>query len=244
MSTGSLAFQFTPDASRLVLSTGLSSYILVVNLTGDKPSVLRRFDHHRLQNSIVHDRVIKGRSATVVASDSQLKPKANGHAAVNGNGDVDMSDINYPSPPPEDEDKMDEDDDSSSDEEGSSLPAVVSVERIAISMDGQWAATSDSRGRTHIFNLDSISVSRLLLKYIDHEITPFPLASSYPPNIPLTRPMPRLRPDSPLCPPPRLPRQLRPDLRCRNTAIPRLGQRTRRFASPEIHAYSRSRSGS
>ncbi|PPQ98963.1 hypothetical protein CVT24_003459 [Panaeolus cyanescens] len=159
MSTGSLAFQFTPDASRLVLSTALSSYILVVDLTGDKPSVLRRFDHHRLQNSIVHDRVIKGRAIRAGAQDSQSKPKTNGHAMVNGHGDVEMSDINSPSPPPDADDKMDEEDDdeSSSDGEGSALPAVVSVDRIAISTDGQWVATSDSRARTHIFNLDSIS---------------------------------------------------------------------------------------
>ncbi|RDB28866.1 U3 small nucleolar RNA-associated protein 4 [Hypsizygus marmoreus] len=59
--TGGLAFQFTPDSTKLVMSTAMSSFILVIDLSGEKPRVLRRFDHHRLRDSIVRNRVVKGR---------------------------------------------------------------------------------------------------------------------------------------------------------------------------------------
>ncbi|KAG6891409.1 hypothetical protein C0992_007188 [Termitomyces sp. T32_za158] len=59
-STGGQAFQFTPDSSKLVMSTTALSYVLVIDLAGEKPRVLRRFDQHRSKNSIVHDRVVKG----------------------------------------------------------------------------------------------------------------------------------------------------------------------------------------
>jgi U3 small nucleolar RNA-associated protein 4 len=35
---------------------------------------------------------------------------------------------------------------------------VASVLRLAISTDGQWLASSDDHGRTHVFNLDSVQV--------------------------------------------------------------------------------------
>ncbi|KAG6885935.1 hypothetical protein C0993_007437 [Termitomyces sp. T159_Od127] len=63
LSTGGQAFQFTPDSSKLVMSTTASSYVLVIDLAGEKPRVLRRFDQHRFKNSIVHDRVVKGRKS-------------------------------------------------------------------------------------------------------------------------------------------------------------------------------------
>ncbi|KAF9480459.1 WD40 repeat-like protein [Pholiota conissans] len=144
-STGAAAFQFTPDSSRLVMSTALSSYILVIDLSGDNPRVLRRFDQHRMQDSIVHDRVIKGRAQV-------NGTKINGHAQLNGDGDVEMEDANAPSP-----DNGEESDSESDDEDVRSTVAVVSINRIAVSMDGQWLATSDSKARTHIFNLDLIS---------------------------------------------------------------------------------------
>ncbi|KAF7339657.1 WD-REPEATS-REGION domain-containing protein [Mycena sanguinolenta] len=64
-STGGLAFHFTPDSSKLVISTAVGSYILVVDLGAEdeKPRVLRRFDHHRHGSSIPGDRVVKGRPA-------------------------------------------------------------------------------------------------------------------------------------------------------------------------------------
>lgn len=59
-STGSLAFKFTPDSSKLVLST-TTACVLVIDLSGEKPRVLRRFDHHRLPQLVVQERVVKGR---------------------------------------------------------------------------------------------------------------------------------------------------------------------------------------
>ncbi|KAF7339840.1 WD-REPEATS-REGION domain-containing protein [Mycena venus] len=71
-STGGLAFHFTPDSSKLVISTAVGSYILVVDLgTGDEnPRVLRRFDHHRHGSSIPSDRVVKGRPADAENTDT------------------------------------------------------------------------------------------------------------------------------------------------------------------------------
>ncbi|CAA7264711.1 unnamed protein product [Cyclocybe aegerita] len=150
VSTGGLTFRFTPDSSKLVMSTAMSSYILIVDLTSEKLRVLRRFDHHRMQDSVVHDRVMKGRVAS-------RKGELNGHAAVNGNAqgdeDVEMGDVDSPPPVDHSEDEGEQ----SEREDVKSTAAVVSIDQIAISTDGQWLATSDSRARTHVFNLDSIS---------------------------------------------------------------------------------------
>ncbi|KAH9487140.1 U3 small nucleolar RNA-associated protein 4-like protein [Psilocybe cubensis] len=155
ISTGASAFQFTPDSSKLIMSTALSSYVLVINLIGDKPRVMRRFDQHRLRDSIVHDRVVKGRT---LALDSAEKKLVNGHTHVNGDAsmDVDMAEPDVESPPPANE-ASEASDDEDDDQDVSSTSATVSVDRIAVSTDGQWLATTDSRARTHIFNLDLIS---------------------------------------------------------------------------------------
>ncbi|KAJ7783542.1 WD40-repeat-containing domain protein [Mycena maculata] len=70
-STGGLAFRFTPDSSKLVISTAIGSYIMIVDLGTDdeKLKVLRRFDHHRHASSIAGERVIKGRPGTDVVND-------------------------------------------------------------------------------------------------------------------------------------------------------------------------------
>ncbi|KAJ7275263.1 WD40-repeat-containing domain protein [Mycena haematopus] len=71
-STGGLAFHFTPDSSKLVISTAVDSYLLVVDLGADdeKPRVLRRFDHHRHGSSISSDRVVKGRPVDAETTDA------------------------------------------------------------------------------------------------------------------------------------------------------------------------------
>nr|GAT47880.1 predicted protein [Mycena chlorophos] len=117
-SSGGLAFQFTPDSSKLVISTAAGSFILVVDLgsTQDQPRVLRRFDHHRNLNSTKH-RAVAGRSG---------------------------------------------DEEPQSEEEASAVPISTSILRLATSFDGQWLASSDVHGRTHIFNLDSVQHHCLL----------------------------------------------------------------------------------
>jgi U3 small nucleolar RNA-associated protein 4 len=59
-STGGLSFQFTPDSSKLVMSTVVTACILVIDLSSEKPHVLRRFDHHRRPHPVVRERVVKG----------------------------------------------------------------------------------------------------------------------------------------------------------------------------------------
>ncbi|KAF8624779.1 hypothetical protein AX15_005669 [Amanita polypyramis BW_CC] len=132
-STGAAAFQFSPDSSKLIMTTAISSYVLVLDLAADKPRVLRRFDHHRQGDSIVHSRVVRGR-------------RKGGTEGV----DVEMADDEV-------ENNVDNDVEASdTDDESDSTPLVVNILRIAISPDGQWLATSDDHMRTHIFNLDSI----------------------------------------------------------------------------------------
>jgi hypothetical protein len=43
------------------MSTAMSSHILIIDLgaNDEKIRILRRFDHHRIRNTIVHDRVVK-----------------------------------------------------------------------------------------------------------------------------------------------------------------------------------------
>lgn len=128
-STGGLAFRFTPDSSKLVMSTAMSSFILVIDLgvDGAKPRVLRRFDHHRIPNTFVRDRLTVTRRAY---EDVGMKdPDASEGAEEDVEGEADLS------------------------------PVIVNITRIAISLDGQWLATSDDHSRTHLFNLDSVQVS-------------------------------------------------------------------------------------
>ncbi|KAJ3795815.1 WD40-repeat-containing domain protein [Lentinula aff. detonsa] len=58
-STGGLSFAFTPDSTKLVMSAALTSYILVIDISEEKPRVLRKFDHHRQRNNLSVDRVTK-----------------------------------------------------------------------------------------------------------------------------------------------------------------------------------------
>ena len=50
--------------------------------------------------------------------------------------------------------------------------AIVNINRLAISADGQWLATSDTRARSHVFNLDSISVCLHLSSRIHDSLIP------------------------------------------------------------------------
>lgn len=59
--TGASAFSFTPDSSKLVMTTAMTSYVLIIELPtslAEKPRILRLFDHHRIRNA---DRVVRGR---------------------------------------------------------------------------------------------------------------------------------------------------------------------------------------
>lgn len=122
------------------MSTTLSAYVLVIDLTNDVPRVLRRFDHHRRHDAVLHNRVIvNGRKP------STQKPQ-----------DVDMADANADADPGAASDASSSS--SSSSSATSATPSTpVTIPHLAISPDGQWLSTSDSAARTHIFNLDSIA---------------------------------------------------------------------------------------
>jgi len=152
-SAGAVALCFSPDSSKLVLSTAQTSYILIFDLGSDKPRLLRRFDYHRLKETVVGNRVVKSLR-------QQKQPNGtltNGKRASEGVEDVEMGDV-------EDEihsqwsSEQPESDGDSDDDKNPIADTIPSVLRIIISPDGQWLATSDDQRRTHIFNLDSISV--------------------------------------------------------------------------------------
>ncbi|KAL0950875.1 hypothetical protein HGRIS_007634 [Hohenbuehelia grisea] len=126
-STGALAFAFSPDSSKLILSSAFSARILVLELDADEKTatVLRHFDQHRLRNT----RVTKGRQADADA-------------------DVEMADADAG------EDGTASEDEGERNEEDEVV--TTSVRHIAVSVDGQWLATSDDLSRTHVFNLDTL----------------------------------------------------------------------------------------
>ena len=150
-----------------MLCTALSSYVLVIDLAGETPKVLRQFEHHRIKDLSKSGRLLRGKLAATAARKkaNKSRPKVNGHVTVNGD-DVEMGE---PDSPPDsgkpngleesEESEMEgvHDTSDSDEDEDEDNTAIVSIDRIAISADGQWLATSDSHSRTHIFNLDSIS---------------------------------------------------------------------------------------
>ncbi|KIY69643.1 WD40 repeat-like protein [Cylindrobasidium torrendii FP15055 ss-10] len=107
-SSGCLAFAFTPDSSKLLVSTTSIASILIIDLAHPEGiRVLRRFE--------IPYTTVAGRAKKPLPKNADI--------------DIDMA--------------------------GSST-SVSRVHRIAISSDGQWAATSDYGAQTHIFNLDAL----------------------------------------------------------------------------------------
>jgi U3 small nucleolar RNA-associated protein 4 len=133
-STGVTAFVFTPDSLKLIMAT-TSACVLVVDLSPERPRVVRRFEHHRMESARV------GRASRV--SKDEKAPGA--EEAVM---DVDT------------EDSEDEHQDQAVTKE---IAMDSQVLRMCVSIDGQWLATTDRRCRTHIFNLDSVQV-RILIR--------------------------------------------------------------------------------
>ena len=153
--------------------------------------MLRRFDHHRIQDSIVHhNRALKG---------IQGKTKTNG-VHINGDMDTEMPDVESLQ---EDGDQDTNDEDEEEDEKITKA-ALISVDRLAVSADGQWLATSDNQARTHIFNLDSISVSLYLYSLFYYY--PIIIASLYVTFLPPICASSSFRSNASLHPPARLPR--------------------------------------
>ncbi|KAI1797668.1 WD40 repeat-like protein [Ganoderma leucocontextum] len=136
-STGASSLTFAPDSSKLVLATSSSAVVVVIDLGSEEsaPRVLRKFEQHRIRDSFVKGRLVKGRQTATT---------------VNGD-DVEMGSDDEEGRAADDAESSDED----SDAEDSKLVRTA-VTRMAVSPDGQWLATSDDRRHTHIFNLDAI----------------------------------------------------------------------------------------
>ncbi|KAH7883891.1 WD40 repeat-like protein [Phlebopus sp. FC_14] len=58
--TGGSAFIFTPDSTRMIMASVTTSFILVIDLGTEVPTVLRRFDQHHQIGSISGGRIIRG----------------------------------------------------------------------------------------------------------------------------------------------------------------------------------------
>ncbi|KAI0085618.1 WD40-repeat-containing domain protein [Irpex rosettiformis] len=180
-STGASAFAFTPDGTKLVMATAMSAYLLVIDLSGDKPQVLRRFEQHRARDVVLGQRVIRGRSKSTQVEDVQMS------------GDANDGDGTSKEPPTEamnvDEETAEErpsesasDSNDSEDEDFIPLPQksiIPTITRLAISPDGQYLASVSTSSplpsspshastsspvtiHTHIYNLDSITYSSTL----------------------------------------------------------------------------------
>jgi len=127
------------------MATAMSSYVLLVDLgaNSEKPRVLRRFDHHRAQNLVGGNRIIKKSKSDRTVSETHEEREKKKKAFETGHDsglkeDADMGDA---------------------DSRNEAGPAITTVSRMAISADGQWLATTDDLARTYIFNLDSVQVS-------------------------------------------------------------------------------------
>lgn len=135
VSPGGSTFVFTPDSTKLIMASSASAHVLAIDLSGDAPRVLRKFDHHRLSIGLIGNRVVKGRTPVVEEEDVAM----------------DADKVSTKKQP-------DDDPPSSGDERSDTSNKTVSttITRMAISPDGQWLGTSDDLSRTHVFNLDSL----------------------------------------------------------------------------------------
>ncbi|KAI0343914.1 hypothetical protein BDW22DRAFT_1392002 [Trametopsis cervina] len=150
-STGASCFAFTPDGTKLVMGCAMTAYVLVIDLSGDRPQVLRRFEQHRARDIVVRQRIIRGRSKSVATEDVDMAERDEGPKEPS----TETMNVDADAAP-----KSSAGSDSDSDSEEIPLPTkpfATTITRLAISPDGQWLASSDAHLRTHIFHLDSIS---------------------------------------------------------------------------------------
>ncbi|KAG8220082.1 WD40 repeat-like protein [Butyriboletus roseoflavus] len=84
-STGGSYFIFTPDSSKMVLASVSTSFILIIDLITEEPTVLRRFDQHRKSTSLSGGRLVRGSSRSQVqdaADDEGELPQSDGPPSV------------------------------------------------------------------------------------------------------------------------------------------------------------------
>ncbi|KAI0963284.1 hypothetical protein AcW1_000403 [Taiwanofungus camphoratus] len=210
-STGASFLSFTPDSKKLVVATAMSSYIIILDLGTEagKPHVLRKFEHHRMRDVMISNRVVRGRKGTE---------------------GVEIEDVEM-------EDATEDASESSDDQRPNPKLLIGAVTRMAVSSDGQWLATTDDRCRTHVFNLDSIQVR--LLPLDDDALPNSSPAPLRPPIVPAVHPRPRVRRLAAQHPHPRLRQQLRPGVRRRVAPLPALGAGPGQVAPAALRAPAR-----
>ena len=144
---GASTLGFSPDSSRLVISTARSARLVVIDLTNrtpeDRPlpTLLRVFEHHALTSAVFGDRVVK----KITKGEQDLGDSEGNESDSNErdmDGDIEMNeDGPHPTFTPDDAETR------------------TTITHMAFSSDGQWFATTDSHCRTRIFNLDSVQVN-------------------------------------------------------------------------------------
>ncbi|KAG1766452.1 WD40 repeat-like protein [Suillus occidentalis] len=60
VSTGGSSFTFTPDSSKLIMASAITSLILIIDLSSEAPIILRTFNQHCNAGSITSGRVVRG----------------------------------------------------------------------------------------------------------------------------------------------------------------------------------------
>lgn len=149
MTTGASVIEFTPDSLKMVLAINSLVIIIDLNAAATTPqsqrlqpvSIIGSFTHHRANSGV--------KTASSAKPGRVVKP---------------LKGVPNPAPEPvgasndEDEDMSSEDEDSSPSTSAASTGSWPAVSRMAVSADGQWLATTDLWGRTHVFNVDSSKV--------------------------------------------------------------------------------------
>jgi U3 small nucleolar RNA-associated protein 4 len=159
--TGGSAFAFSPDGTKLIMTSCTTSCILIIDLgNGESPRVLRQFDHH-----LIGPPHLRRIADSLRANGSNEFPEARNNDGETRNGQI--------------------------------TAPVATVLRIAVSMDGQWVATSDDLCQTRVFNLDSLQARLFrfhwpLLMLCYSIIVPFPLLLSQHMHFHSTPPVPTI----------------------------------------------------
>ncbi|EMD41715.1 hypothetical protein CERSUDRAFT_146940 [Gelatoporia subvermispora B] len=130
-STGASYLVFSPDSTKLIVATSITSYVLVIELGTGTPRVMRKFQQHRMRDVVLGKRIVRGRKSP---EDVEMADAGNDDTA----------------------EKASDSSESESEEDESARPEPATITRMAVSPDGQWLASTDDRCRTHVFNLDSI----------------------------------------------------------------------------------------
>ena len=158
--TGSTALLFTPDSQRLIMAlTHLVVVVVSLPTEDDDARVLECFkpiESDGGRTIIRRQRRGRGKKGKIAQS------------VVNGDDDVEMAEDAAVEPESEAESDAEEDEEKDEDE-GETIRADKSAAGawrvcLAASDDGQWLSTSDTLGRVAIYNLDTLRVSRPMMK--------------------------------------------------------------------------------